>query len=101
MSRHRDQWKDHKIFTTSLSHEKSPDFAPTEAKQEFYGPGTLGCTYELCAGIVDKNKTLKQIAMDEVQEETGQMFRWQYYWEPYIIANCHVYEWQTTVCIHE
>ena len=28
-------------------------------------------TYELCAGIVDKDKSLEQIAMEEVEEETG------------------------------
>ncbi len=30
-----------------------------------------GFTYELCAGIVDKDKTLEQIAIEEVYEETG------------------------------
>lgn len=84
MSRHRDLWKDHKIFTTSLRHsvpdnkqstcivDDSPA-PPTgiNSKQELYGPGTLGCTYELCAGIVDKSKSLKQIAQDEIYEETG------------------------------
>lgn len=29
------------------------------------------CTYELCAGIVDKNKTLEQIAKEEIDEECG------------------------------
>lgn len=28
-------------------------------------------TYELCAGIVDKNKTLEQIAKEEIDEECG------------------------------
>jgi len=28
-------------------------------------------SYELCAGIVDKNKSLEQIAIEEVAEETG------------------------------
>lgn len=30
-----------------------------------------GFTYELCAGIVDKNKSLIEIAQEEVLEETG------------------------------
>ena len=30
-----------------------------------------GFTYELCAGIVDKNKTLIEIAKEEILEETG------------------------------
>ena len=29
------------------------------------------CTYELCAGIVDKNKSLEQIAKEEIDEECG------------------------------
>ncbi|RXJ69234.1 NUDIX hydrolase [Halarcobacter ebronensis] len=29
------------------------------------------CTYELCAGIVDKNKTLQEIAKEEIDEECG------------------------------
>jgi len=29
------------------------------------------CTYELCAGIVDKNKSLAQIAKEEIDEECG------------------------------
>lgn len=34
-------------------------------------PGTKGLTLELCAGIVDKNKDLAQIAKEEVLEECG------------------------------
>ena len=30
-----------------------------------------GFTYELCAGIVDKDKSLEQIAIEEIIEETG------------------------------
>ena len=29
------------------------------------------CTYELCAGIVDKNKSLEEIAQEEIDEECG------------------------------
>lgn len=29
------------------------------------------CTYELCAGIVDKNKSLEEIAIEEIDEECG------------------------------
>lgn len=29
------------------------------------------CTYELCAGIVDKEKSLEQIAKEEIDEECG------------------------------
>lgn len=34
-------------------------------------PATLGLTIELCAGIVDKNKPLVEIAQDELMEECG------------------------------
>ncbi|XP_059475302.1 uridine diphosphate glucose pyrophosphatase NUDT14-like [Neocloeon triangulifer] len=34
-------------------------------------PAELGFTIELCAGIVDKNKTLEEIACEEVHEECG------------------------------
>ncbi|XP_065203665.1 uridine diphosphate glucose pyrophosphatase NUDT14-like [Planococcus citri] len=34
-------------------------------------PPNLGITVEFCAGIVDKNKSLREIAKEEVLEETG------------------------------
>lgn len=34
-------------------------------------PPSLGVTLELCAGIVDKNKSLVEIAQDELMEECG------------------------------
>lgn len=34
-------------------------------------PAKLGITLELCAGIVDKNLTLNEIAREEVLEECG------------------------------
>ncbi|KAI8425419.1 hypothetical protein MSG28_007168 [Choristoneura fumiferana] len=34
-------------------------------------PGSLGTTLELCAGIVDKNKSLLEIAREEALEECG------------------------------
>ena len=34
-------------------------------------PARLGITYELCAGIVDKDLPLDVIAQEEVLEETG------------------------------
>jgi UDP-sugar diphosphatase len=30
-----------------------------------------GYTYELCAGIIDKDKTIEEIASEEIREETG------------------------------
>lgn len=34
-------------------------------------PLSVGFSHELCAGIIDKNKPLQQIAQEEVLEETG------------------------------
>ena len=34
-------------------------------------PGSLGLTYELCAGIVDKKKSVAEIAQEEILEECG------------------------------
>ncbi len=34
-------------------------------------PAKLGITLELCAGIVDKNKSLSEIAAEEIFEECG------------------------------
>ena len=34
-------------------------------------PGSLGLTLELCAGIVDKELSLQEIAVEEVREECG------------------------------
>lgn len=80
MSRHRHMWEHHKIFNTSLSYapassdavlietQSTPKAASVETS---YGPGKMGCTYELCAGIVDKKMSLQQIAQEEILEETG------------------------------
>lgn len=34
-------------------------------------PAKLGITLELCAGIVDKNLSIKEIAREEILEECG------------------------------
>ena len=34
-------------------------------------PAKLGITIELCAGIVDKDASLEQIAKEEIHEECG------------------------------
>ena len=88
MNKHRPLWENSDVFSTTLSQKPSPDCGPdppskpaaTEstdnpsppaAEPAGYGHGSLGCTYELCAGIVDKNVSLEQIAKEEVLEETG------------------------------
>lgn len=65
------------IFTTSLSEKPSKDGDEAHASKnnvaeaKVFKSGAVGCTYELCAGIVDKATSLKQIAKEEVLEETG------------------------------
>lgn len=73
MSQHKHLWEHNKMFETSLSCGTSSDEAGTQSppKNGTYGPGKMGCTYELCAGIVDKKMSLQQIAQEEVLEETG------------------------------
>lgn len=76
MSRHRHLWEHNRIFDTSLSSASSDretvlGTQSSTPKTETYGPGKMGCTYELCAGIVDKKLSLQQIAQEEVLEETG------------------------------
>lgn len=74
MSQHRSLWENDKIFSTSLSHLDSPPKSTDRLARDMsrdYGPGSMGCTYELCAGIVDKSLSLQQIAIEEIKEETG------------------------------
>lgn len=84
MSKHRPLWENSDVFSTTLSQKPNPsDPSPpsvstspkaattTSENPTSYGPGALGCTYELCAGIVDKSVSLEQIAKEEVLEETG------------------------------
>ena len=82
MSKHRPLWENSDVFSTTLSQKPNPsDPPPSDSTTQkaatgsknptSYGPGALGCTYELCAGIVDKSVSLEQIAKEEVLEETG------------------------------
>ena len=61
--------------TTSLSMKPLPkdeaEATPSSSSDRMFGPGSDGVTYELCAGIVDKQIPLEQIAREEVLEETG------------------------------
>ena len=64
------------IFTTPLSEKPCTEDHQTPAHGEpaavgALGPGAQGCTYEMCAGILDKAASIEQIAKEEVLEETG------------------------------
>ena len=76
MSRHKPLWEGHEMFeqtSLSLQPTTTADHVASEEPPSIqeYGPGGLGCTYELCAGIVDKKVSLKQSAQEEILEETG------------------------------
>ncbi|GBP22859.1 Uridine diphosphate glucose pyrophosphatase [Eumeta japonica] len=55
------------IYYNSVSKE---DRAKSTINTDKY-PGSLGVALEMCAGIVDKNKSLDEIAREEVLEECG------------------------------
>lgn len=61
-------------FSTAVYHSiitsDSKNTAPETIDLEKY-PARLAITHELCAGIVDKRKTLREIAQEEVLEECG------------------------------
>lgn len=82
MSMHKPLWENSDIFPSRLSEKPSntsdpppPKSATTELSAQNppteYGPGSMGFTYELCAGLVDKKASLEQIASEEILEETG------------------------------
>jgi 8-oxo-dGTP pyrophosphatase MutT (NUDIX family) len=92
MSKNRGMWKNSEVFPNSLSQKSSSsdsDTEPSSKKQKIdstagtpekegetsaaqtWGPGHEGCTYELCAGLVDKDLPLELIAKEEILEETG------------------------------
>ncbi|KAK9309443.1 hypothetical protein QLX08_000923 [Tetragonisca angustula] len=50
------------------AHDGVKKLGPVDLKQY---PPSLGLTLELCAGIVDKDKSFVEIAKDEVREECG------------------------------
>jgi len=55
-----------------LVDEKNQDFIIVKQfRPPIFLKNGCGMTYELCAGIVDKQKSLEQIAIEEVLEETG------------------------------
>ena len=86
MSKNRPMWENSDVFPNSLSEKpSSSDEEPSNKKPKpdsstaqqssaecpSWGPGHEGCTYELCAGLVDKDLPLEDIAREEILEETG------------------------------
>lgn len=77
MSSNRPVWENSEIFTSGSLNMKANKVSKSQVDAEGdvtppkYGPSSEGMTYELCAGIVDKDIPLAEIAREEVQEETG------------------------------
>ena len=89
MSKNRPMWENSEVFPHALSQKPSSsesDTPPSAKRQKpnldkadsekspvgvTWGPAQDGCTYELCAGLVDKDLSLEHIAKEEVLEETG------------------------------
>ncbi|KAL4238693.1 Nudix hydrolase 14 [Mactra antiquata] len=57
------------VYISRVDTIKQDDGSVTIDHTKF--PPSLGITYELCAGIVDKSKPIVEIAQDEVFEECG------------------------------
>ena len=57
------------IYITSAEIIRDADGKSTVDTAQY--PGSLGITYELCSGIVDKDVSLAEIAKLEVLEECG------------------------------
>jgi len=57
------------VYINAVDLETQSDGRRTVNAERF--PGSLGVTYELCAGIVDKDKPALEIAREEVLEECG------------------------------
>ena len=76
----RENGRDRK-WEVALTHDSVSALIINEKAQEFifvkqfrlpvYLNNNNGYTYELCAGIVDKDKSLEQIIKEEIQEECG------------------------------
>ncbi|XP_050546565.1 uridine diphosphate glucose pyrophosphatase NUDT14-like [Daktulosphaira vitifoliae] len=62
-----------KQFRPAVYYKSIPEFdRPKEGPIDTVKyPPSSGLTVEFCAGIVDKNKSLEEIAVDEVKEECG------------------------------
>lgn len=82
MSRHKSLWENSAVFSAPLSQKPSESVAsdnqppptepaPTTDSNPGYASGSLGCAYEMCAGIIDKGTSLQQITKEEIIEETG------------------------------
>lgn len=60
-----------KQFRPGVYLNSIPDCDKTDPIDTKKYPPVLGLTLEFCAGIIDKNKTLEEIAAEEVLEECG------------------------------
>jgi len=62
----------HNSVAILLYHEEYDSFVfVKQFRPAIYFKNGDGFTYELCAGLVDKDKSLEEIAIEEIIEETG------------------------------
>lgn len=70
--KHWDLIDSHNSVAILLYHEERDSFVLVKQfRPAIYARSGDGFAYELCAGLVDKNKSLEQIAIEEIEEETG------------------------------
>ncbi len=62
----------HNSVSILLYHEEYDSFVfVKQFRPAIYLKNGDGFTYELCAGLIDKDKSIEQIAIEEIEEETG------------------------------
>ncbi len=67
-----DMVKTHDSVAILLYHEQKDSFVfVKQFRPSIYLRNKNGFTHELCAGIMDKNLSHKQTALEEIEEETG------------------------------
>lgn len=96
------------VYHSIISADPDYENASPESLLAKY-PASLAITIELCAGIVDKSKSLVEIAKEEILEECGynvpieridlvSIYRWVAITPNYIIENCLIY-WMNVLII--
>ena len=64
--------KSHDSVSVLLYHREKKSFLVVKQfRPPVYMTHKRSCTYELCAGIVDKDTSLEQITLEEIDEECG------------------------------
>ena len=76
----KEKLKGHPVFSTPLNKKRKTDSGISQPSENYvavedlstiFTPASSGCTYELCAGVVDSENSYEQIAKEEILEECG------------------------------